>query len=190
MLRGALLAAFALAACAHTPINDAQAPVVQAAARVMLASMSRHEETPAFAAAAGDRWDRFDARMTPMAEELHWRCGEGIPPGGDNAARCRGWMEVDGARLDVVAIGNSDRVITFEIEHNDEFTALAFLNALRAQGADVDFQSDYETYSEYVVEAPGRQPALLTTRSHCSPFEREPGERCGQTLVLTFLLPE
>jgi hypothetical protein len=190
MLRRALLAAVvALAACAHTPINDANAPVVQETARVLLASISRHEETLAFADAVGDQWPAFEARMAPMAEQLHWRCGEPIPPGAEDAARCRGWMQMDGARINIAAVGNSDRVLRLEFEHNDEFTALSFLNALRAQGAEVDFQSDYETYSEYVVQAPGRTVALLTTVAHCSPFEREPGERCAQTLILTYDVP-
>ena len=69
------------------------------------------------------------------------------------------------------------------------FTTLALLEALRLEGAEVSFQADYESYSEYVVSAPGRGPALLTAARVCRPPQGRAASHCHNELTLAFESP-
>jgi hypothetical protein len=185
MLRRELLAfaALALISCAHKPINDPTAPIVQATARVMIAALAE-EQSPQ----RGYGWDALFARI---ADDAHWHAA--APDSADgppDAIRQRdGWIEAGSVHMPIAAQGLDDRVTQMKFEHMNAFYALALLESLAAQGATVSFQADYESFSEYVVSAPGRESALLTIANSCPPLEENAGRDCGQMLTLAFELP-
>jgi len=165
--RGIIAAiALLLAACAHA--SPAAEGDERAVAQVMIAALA----DPSL---EGRRWEVLIARLSPA---VRWQAAL------DESTKRTGRIE-EGGRISVSAEGAQDRVttLTFAVEG---FTTLALLEALRAEGADVSFQADYESYSEYVVNAPGREPALLTSASTCSPLEERPTIECRETAILAF----
>jgi hypothetical protein len=182
--RAILAAAVAPPACAHRPFNDSHAPIVQATARVMIASLAEQQSGQ-----HGYHWDALSARISRL---VHWHV-TGLDARNrpfDSITRRNGWLEGQGHQVSISALGSNERVTSLEFEHNDAFAVLSLLNELREQGAEVSFQADYETYSEYLVTAPSRQTASLTARTSCSPFQARPAQGCEQTLSLAFEPPE
>lgn len=127
----------------------------------------------------GYAWDAVTARLAP---HVAW---SSIAQDVDGNLRRTGHLSARGAGAQVVVIGNATRVTSLEIG-TQAIHALALLNALRAAGANVDFESDYETYSEYIVTPPGRDFARLSTSATCSPFEQPPRADCRYSATLLF----
>lgn len=176
MLRAALSAAFALllTSCAHERTNDAEDPAVTAVAQFIIHAISPVENEDY-------RWEAFSARVE---ESLAWRSPQSsavlLPE-----FRREGRLVSRGGGQGVIIVGDRTQVRTLSIDTNS-FHALALLEALRRAGADVSFQGDFESYSEYIVTPAGGDFALLTTNSTCIPFDPQPGEVCRNYVTLTF----
>ena len=170
MRRGALLAAYALMlmGCAHGRLDEPDLPAIEATAQFIIQAL-----------APGDsedyRWDAFARRVSSSAR---WRLSREAGAG----VRRDGRLNTGAG---VVAIGDSENVAALSIDTN-AFHAVTLLEALRRAGADVSFQADYETYSEYIVTPPGRDAGLLTEYSTCSPLENRPAWGCRDYVTLTF----
>lgn len=87
--------------------------------------------------------------------------------------------------IGVSVFGNDSAVTSLSFEYY-EFTNLDLLDALRDAGANVSFQADYESYSEYVITSPGRETGLLTLKIICTPESSRAGRRCHNEADLTF----
>jgi hypothetical protein len=176
MLRAALSAAFAvlLTSCAHERTNNAEDPAVAAVAHFIIEAVSP-------AAVEDYSWEAFSARIE---DTLSWRSPQSsavlLPE-----FRREGRLLGSGGGQGVIIVGDRAQVRTLSIDTNS-FHALALLAALRRAGADVSFQGDFESYSEYIVTPAGRDVALLTTNSTCIPFDPQPGEVCRNYVTLTF----
>ena len=172
MLRAGVIfiCAVMLASCAHQRINDPGHPAVAATAQFIIQALAPGESE-------NYRWDAFVERVSGASQ---WRAPE--PGARDGENRREGRLSTHAA---IIAIGEGEDVRTLSIE-TDSFHALALLEALRRAGAEVSFQADYESYSEYIVTPPGRDFGLLTTNSTCIPFDPQPGEVCRNYVTLTF----
>lgn len=183
MLTRALIAVLALtlAGCAHAKAPDRTARMAEATARVVIAALPREGE--------GVRDQDWTALSIRVSRHLHWGLhGPDIELAPDAVVRRNGWIDADGAQIGVAALGVAERVtqLGFELHQLD---TLALLEALRAQGAEVSFQADWEESSEYVVRAPGRESAILTSARVCRPPESRAGPYCHTELTLAFELP-
>jgi hypothetical protein len=166
----AFLAACALVlmGCAHGRLDEPDRPEIAATAQFIIQAL-----------APGDSEDyRWDAFVERVSNSSHWRPAAGS----DAMVRRRGRLNTGAG---VVATGDSENVGVLSIDTN-AFYAVTLLEALRRAGADVSFQADYETYSEYVVTPPGRDAGLLTVFSTCSPLENRPAFGCRNYVTLTF----
>lgn len=125
-------------------------------------------------------WDAFTQRVSA----IEWRS---TGPGADDGAEMRrgGRITGRGGGQDVIALGDATQIRTFSINANS-FTHAALLESLRSAGATVEFQGDFESYTEYVFTPSGRDVAMLTTNSTCIPFDPQPGEVCRNYVTLTF----
>lgn len=182
MLRAALIALVWFAA----PIASAQErqslrdePIVRAAATVLINALAPSE--------AGD-W-RYDwGAVSPRVSRLvHWHIFEPDPrdrPAGAIVRR-NGWIEAPGKQIGVSVFGDDDHVTMLSIEYH-EFHNLDLLEAIAAEGAEVSFQADYESYSEYIVTPPGRRAGLLTVSRACTSPQSAAAERCTNRAALTF----
>jgi hypothetical protein len=176
MLRAALTAAFAvlLTSCAHERSNDAEDPAVVAVAYFIIHAVAPVESEDY-------SWEAFSARV---AESLAWRSPQSSAVL-EAVVRREGRLTGRGGGQGVVIVGDRAHVRTLSIDA-DSFHAVALLEALRAAGAEVSFQGDYESFSEHVLTPAGRDVALLTTNSTCIPFDPQPGEVCRNYVTLTF----
>jgi hypothetical protein len=184
MLRAVLTAlAFALLvapASAQEPPRHADDPDVRATANVIINALPETQYRD-----WGYRWDATSIRISRF---VHWHIYE--PERRDRptdaTVRRNGW--IDGARWDVgISIYGGDETVTL-LTFEYDFFALDLLEALRREGAIVSFQADYESYSEYIVTPPGREPGLLTTRRNCSPERSARAPHCQDSADLTFTL--
>jgi hypothetical protein len=183
MLRAALaaLALLAFTGCAHAEEGGGDARAAEATARVIIAALAP--------AADGVRGQHWDALSTRVSRHMHWHLhGPDIELAPDAIVRRNGWIDGEGAQIDVSAHGPAERVshLTFELH---DLNTLTLLDALRAQGAEVSFQADWEESSDYVVSAPGRDSAMLTSTRICRPPESRAGPSCHIELTLAFDLP-
>jgi hypothetical protein len=138
----------------------------------------------------GDWRYRWDAVSIRVSRFLHWHIYE--PDTRDRPedaiVRRLGWIDTIGRRsIGVAVYGGDDGVTMMEFEVSG-FNVLDLIAALRAEGAEVSFQSDYETYSEYVITPAGRAPALMTTRRTCPPETSARAQNCRTTAELTFTI--
>jgi hypothetical protein len=173
-MRKLIVTAFALllTSCATQRSADSTHPVAVAAGRFVI------EAVPATGSDDDYRWEAFDARV---ANAIHWSSAVSSTHDGGIAKEGR----LNEAGLRVVATGSLTYVTELSID-TDAVHAVAVLDALRQAGADVSFQADYESYSEYIVTPRGRDVALLTTHTTCIPFEPQPGVVCRNYLTLKF----
>ena len=174
MFRAALTAIVLvwLPGCAHERSNDPAHPVAASAAHVIVAAVAPVDDGDEY------RWEAFTARV---AGSMEWRG----PPGATPEGGVRREGRLRGTEIGVVATGDATYVTALSIDTNTA-NGLTMLEALRATGADVSFQGDFESYSEYVITPAGRDIALLTTNSTCIPFDPQPGEVCRNYVTLTF----
>jgi hypothetical protein len=175
MLRGALTAAFvlALASCAHERSRDPAHPVAASASDFIIEAIAPADDGDQY------RWEAFTARVSGS---MQWSAPPGTTPEG--GVRREGRLR--GSGLGVVATGDATYVTALSIDAN-AVHGQTMLDALRANGrAEVTFQGDYESYSEYVITPAGADIALLTTNSTCIPFDPQPGEVCRNYVTLTF----
>ena len=182
MFRAAIaaIALLALPSCAHAQ-TEAQrdAPIVQATAHIVVEALAP--------SSYGDwryDWAPVSARVSSF---VHWHIFAPDPRGraADAIVRRNGWVEGEGAQIGVSVFGNDSAVTMLSFEY-DEFHNLDLLNALHAEGAEVSFQADYESYSEYVITPPERQPGLLTLRRVCTSEHSAVARRCHNEAELTF----
>lgn len=185
MLRASIaaIALLALPSCAHPqsgdPVGRGDLPDVRATANVIIQALpeTQHRDW-------GYRWDAMSTRLSRF---VRWRVyapdPRADPP--DTIVRRNGWIDGEHEDVGVSAFGADDAVTMLSFEY-DRFYALDLLEGLRRAGADVRFQADYETYSEYVIVAPGREWGLLTTRRTCTPENWPAAARCQDSVELTF----
>lgn len=187
MRRAALIAlSFALLpACAHAQdgrVDRSETPAVRAIANAIIQSIpeSRYRDY-------GYGWGPMSIRVSRL---VHWHIFEPDPRDrpADAIVRRNGWLDEEGAGVGVSVFGNDEKVTMLTFTYTN-YTNLDVLDALRDAGADVNFQSDYETYSEYIVTPPGREPALLTTRRTCTPDNAASARRCENGAEVTFEIP-
>lgn len=185
MLRAALtalvLALTPASATAQVEARNADHPDVRATANVIIQALPETQYRD-----WGLRWDAMSIRVSRF---VHWHVYE--PDRRDRptdaTVRRNGW--IDGERWDVgLSIYGGDESVTMLVFEYDDFFALDLIEALRREGAIVSFQSDYESYSEYIVTPPGREAGLLTTRRNCSPEGARSAPRCQDSAELTFTL--
>lgn len=176
MLRAVLTAALAivLTSCAHERARDPEHPAVVATAQFIIQAI-------ALEGSEDYRWEAIDARIS---NAVRWSAFESGAAEGVEIRR-EGRLGSGGSERGVVALGDRATVGAFSID-TDAFHGLALLDALRAAGAEVSFQGDYESYSEYVVTPVGGDTALLTTNSTCILFETHPPGACRNYVTLTF----
>lgn len=176
MLRAALVAVLALAltSCAHERSNDAEDPAVTAVARFIIQAISPAQPEDY-------SWEAFNERV---AGSLSWRSPH-YSAVMIRDVRRPGTLIGPGGGQSVTILGEGTQIRMLSINTNS-FHGLALLEALRRAGADVSFQGDYESYSEYIVTPAGGDFALLTTNSTCIPFDPQPGEVCRNYITLTF----
>lgn len=172
------LALLLLPACAHAqgdPVGRGDLPDVRAPANIILLALPETEQRE-----HGYRWDAVSIRISRF---LHWHIY--APDRRDRPADAiverHGWIECESEDIGVSIQGTNDRVTALSVDY-DRFRALDLLEGLRREGADVRFQADYETYSEYVIVAPG----LLTTRRRCPPDTVRYAPHCQDSAELTF----
>lgn len=187
MLRAALVV-FALItspACAHAQegrVDRSETPIVRATANAIIQSLPESQYRD-----YGYRWDATSIRISRL---IHWHIFE--PDARDRApdaiVRRNGWLDETGAQVSVSVFGNDAKVTTLSFSYS-AFTNLDVLDALRDAGVDVSFQADYETYSEYIITAPRREPALLAMRRTCTPDNMASMRRCENGADVTFELP-
>lgn len=181
----AVLAAFALLlspACAHAQdgrIDRSETPIVRATANVIIQALpeTRYRQW-------GYRWDATSIRISRF---VHWHIYEPDPRDrpADAIVRRNGWLEAPGVQIGVSVFGGDDAVTALSLEYN-EFTHLDLLDALADAGASVSFQADYESYSEYLITPPGREPGLLTLKVVCTPEGARAARRCHNEAELGF----
>jgi hypothetical protein len=188
MLRFAIAAlAFALLpACAHAQngrVDLSETPIVRATANAIIQSLSESQYR-----AHGYRWDAMSIRISRL---IHWHIYEPDPRNREPQAivRRNGWLDEAGAQVTVSVFGDDEKVTALSFSYS-AFTNLHVLDALRDAGAEVAFQADYETYSEYIVRAPNREAALLTTRRTCTPDGMASMRRCENGTEVTFQMPD
>jgi hypothetical protein len=163
-----------LASCAHERSNDSKDPAVIAVTQFLIEAVS-----PVESEAYG--WDAFARRVSTSME---WRStGAGAEDGVE--VRREGRTIGRGGGQEIIALGDSTQIRTLSIDAN-AFTHAALLESLRGAGATVEFQGDFESYTEYVFTPSGRDVAVLTTNSTCIPFDPQPGEVCRNYVTLAF----
>lgn len=181
----AALAILLLPGCAHaqTAPDEQPAPIAASTANVIIQALAPSEYV-----AWAYQWDAVSIRVSRF---VHWHIYE--PDRRDRPTdaivRRNGWLSEDGRNVGVSLYGTDDRVTELSVEY-DAFNTLELLAALRAQGADVSFQADYESYSEYMVTPPGREAGLLTTRRPCTPENSRAAQRCHNEAMLTLEMPD
>jgi len=183
----ALLAAVAIAllpACALAQegrIDRSATPIVIATANVIAQVLPESQYRD-----WGYRWDAVTARISRL---VHWHIYAPDPRErpADAIVRRNGWLEAPGAQIGVSVFGGDDQVTAVSFDY-DEFSNLDLLDALRDTGAEVSFQSDYESYSEYIITPPGREPGLLTLSRRCTSPNSAAAQRCSNGAELKFEL--
>jgi hypothetical protein len=177
----ALAVALTLATAHAQPVGNADIPIARATANALIQTTAPSEY--------GDWRYRWDAVSIRVSRFVHWHIYE--PDARDRPAdsivRRLGWIDGNGRSVGVAAYGGDAGVTMMEFEV-DGFNVLDLIAALRAEGAELSFQSDYETYSEYVVTPAGRAPALMTTRRTCPPETSARAQNCRTTVELTFVI--
>ncbi|MDZ4691208.1 hypothetical protein [Terricaulis sp.] len=180
MLRSLALAfAIMLAPAAYAQDErraEADLPEVRATAEVIFEALP-----PDVAGSAG--WDAISIRISRL---VHWHVYGPDPRDRPLSALVRrhGWIE--GVEQDVDLTVEGDDAGVRSLAFGYLFLGLDLLTAVRERGAAVSFQADYETYSEYIVSAPGREPALLTLTRRCTPPGSRARYRCENGATLTF----
>lgn len=136
----------------------------------------------------GYRWDATSIRISRF---IHWHIYEPDPRdrAPDAIARRNGWLDIEGATVEVSVFGNDDKVTMITFGYSG-FTNLDVLDALRDAGVGVSFQADYDTYSEYLITLPGREPALLALRNSCTPDNMASARRCETSAEIEFGEPD
>jgi hypothetical protein len=162
------------AGCAHERSNDSTDPDVVAVTQFIIAAISPAEREDY-------GWDAFTARVSGA---MQWDSVRSSAADGAEVRR-EGRLTGRGGGQAIVALGDSAQIRTLSVGA-DSFHAMALLDSLRRAGAEVSFQGDYESYSEYVLTPSGRDVALLTTNSTCIPFDPQPGKVCRNYVTLTF----
>jgi hypothetical protein len=182
MLRAAL-AAFVLllapAVGAQERHNLRDEPIVRAAANVLIQTLAPSGQ--------GDwRYD-WGAVSSRASRFVHWHIFEPDPRDrpADATVRRNGWIEAPGKQIGVSVFGGDRRVTMLSMEYH-EFHNLDLLEALAAEGAQVSFQADYESHSEYIITPPGREAGLLTMRRVCTSPRSAAAQRCHNEAELTF----
>lgn len=184
MLRTACLALAAalLSACAHAPdgrVDRSETQIVRDAANVVIHALPE----------SGNReWGYgWGAVSTRISRFVHWHIAAPEPADRppDAITRRNGWIAGPGMEVGVTVFGDDDKVTMLSIAY-DEFTNLDLVDALGDLGALVSFQADYESYSEYVVTPPDREPGLLTLKRICTPEGSRAARRCHNEAELTF----
>jgi hypothetical protein len=172
-----LLCASAASAQERQSLRDE--PIVRAAANVLIQTLGPSEY--------GDwRYD-WGAVSSRVSRLVHWHIFEPDPrdrPAGAIVRR-NGWIEVPGTHIGASVFGGDRRVTMLSLQY-DEFHNLDLLEALAAEGAQVSFQADYESYSEYIITPPGREAGLLTLRRICTSPQSAAAQRCHNEAELTF----
>lgn len=132
----------------------------------------------------GYRWDAMSARVSGR---MHWHIY--APDARDRPAdfevKRHGWVSAGANQIGVSVFGADERVTMLSFDYAG-FNALDLLEGLRVAGAEVSFQSDYETYSEYIVTPPGRAAGMLIMRRTCAPEEAVSARHCQDSAELTF----
>jgi hypothetical protein len=182
-MRRAALAVFALLLVPNAHAEERQSlrdePIVRAAANVLIQTLAPRDY--------GD-W-RYDwaAVSARTARHVHWHifASDARDRAPDAIARRNGWIEAEGAQIGVSVFGTDERATMLSLEY-DEFHNFDLIEALRAEGAEVSFQADYESYSEYIVTPPARQTGLLTVHRRCTSPQSAAAQRCHNEAELTF----
>jgi hypothetical protein len=175
----ALALVFAPAGQAQERQSLRDEPIVRAAANALIQTLAP--------SSYGDWSYHWGAVSSRVSRHVHWHIFEPDPRDrpADAIVRRNGWIEAPGEQIGASVFGDDRRVTMLSLEYN-EFHNLDLLEALRAEGAEVSFQADYESYSEYIVTPPGRQAGLLTVRRTCTSSRSAAGQRCINSAELTF----
>ncbi|MCX7356644.1 MAG: hypothetical protein NT015_00605 [Alphaproteobacteria bacterium] len=161
--------------------DRSETPIARATANVIVQALPESQYR-----AWGYRWDSVSIRISRIVRwhifgpDLRDRASDAI-------VRRNGWLEAPGAQIGVSVFGGDESVTALSFEY-DEFTNLDLLDALRDAGANVAFQSDYETYSEYVVTPPGRESGLLVLSRRCTSENSAAAQHCQNGAELKFRL--
>ena len=186
MFRAALIA-FAvtlLPAWAHAQegrFDRSETPIAIATANVIIQALPETQYGD-----WGYRWDAMTVRITRFVR-WHIYAPDPRDRAADAIVRRNGWLEVPGAGIGVSVFGGDEKVTALSFEY-DDFTNLDLIDALRDAGAEVSFQADYESYSEYVVTPPGREAGLLTLSRRCTSPRSAAAQRCTDGAELKFEL--
>lgn len=157
---------------------EADLPEVRATAEVIAEALP-----PISHGAQRLQWDAVSIRISRL---VHWHLYGPEPRDrpADAPVRRHGWIEGVEQDVDLIAEGGDAELRSLTFGYI--FHGIDLVTALRERGAEVSFQADYETYSEYIVSASGREPALLTLTSRCTPPHSRARYRCENGAVLTF----
>jgi hypothetical protein len=183
-MRRAALTALALMFVSSAAAQERQSlrdePIVRAAAHVLIQTLA-----PSSYGDWGYDWGAVSSRVSRF---VHWHIFE--PDARDRPtgaiARRNGWIEAPGTQIGASVFGADDHVTMLSLEYNT-FHNLDLIEALAAEGAQVSFRADYESYSEYIVTPPGRQAGLLTMRRTCTSLNSAAAQRCRNNAELTFM---
>lgn len=173
-----VLAVAFIASCAHAPAQEEEgAP--QVVARIIVEALAPESY--------GDWAYDWGAVSARVSRHMHWHLFGPDPRELEEGAVARrnGWISARGQSVGISAFGDPDSVthMTFELRDG---TTLDHLEALRAAGAEVSFAADWEESSDYVIGAPGRDSAELTSTRICRPPESRAGPSCRIELTLRF----
>lgn len=183
-MRGVVLALtlMFLPACAHAqdqPVGRGDLPGVRATANVIVHALpeTRYRDY-------GYRWDAMSIRVSRYVRwHIYAPDDRGRAP--DAVVQRNGWIDGEREDVDVAVFGDDERVTMMTFKY-DRFRALDLLEGLRREGAEVSFQADYESYSEYLIAPPGREAGLLTMRRVCPPERAASMRICQDAAELTF----
>jgi hypothetical protein len=182
-MRSALLAlALLTTSCAHAPAPlQEEERAEQIVARIMIDALAPESH--------GDRAHNWAAVSARVSRHMHWHLFGPDPRELEQGAVARrnGWISARGQSVGISAFGDRTNITHMTFELRDGQT-LDYLAALRAAGAEVSFAADWEESSDYVLSAPGRESAELTSTRICRPPESRAGPSCHDELTLRLTL--
>lgn len=135
----------------------------------------------------GDWAYRWDAVSIRVSRYMHWHLyGPEPRDRAEEEVRRNGWVDVEGQDVGVSAFGGDTHVTSLSLDLPLAVAPRDVLDAIRAAGAEVSFQADFETYSEYWIAPPGRDGATLSSHRICTSPRSAVAPRCHDELMLTF----
>ena len=174
------LGIFVVVAMFVTPARaEGERSAEDAVARIIVEALAPNGET-----ASAYRWDAVSTRVS---RHMHWHIYAPDPRDrGEEDVRRNGWIAAADRDVSVSVLGGDTNVTRLSFTLPVAVTSLEVLGAIRRTGAEVSFQADFESYSEYWIAPAGRDAATLSSHRICTSPYSAARQRCHDELVLTF----